>query len=247
MVYHCLVDAIAVFLERYLLLLLRPDMKVCHIGLDDNHKEVLVFPDSINKKLYHNKVLAHRWQMFSESNVAKFGRATQVVHHGKTKNEMNKPDFTQNAPDVPLPDITDTTKKADDLEGTRVFSYKMQAGNHILPMHVCKEGDAFSLWVDGSELEKDIELPALGTLLMGFGVGKWASTSAQPHGIRYEIKDDTTYRTVKAEDGSKKTARVCEHLEELKTTGKGGTLSNYGFEPNDPRNHRQADERTLHP
>ena len=60
MVYHCLVDAIVVFLERCLLLLLRPELKVGHIGIDDNAKEVLVFPDAIKKKFEHNEVLAKR-------------------------------------------------------------------------------------------------------------------------------------------------------------------------------------------
>ena len=78
-----------------------------------------------------------------------------------------------------------------------MFSFEIQTGKYSLPMHVCKEGDAFSLWVDGSDLEKDIELPALGTVLMGFGVGKWAPASDQPNGIRYEIKTDLTYLTVR--------------------------------------------------
>ena len=74
----------------------------------------------------------------------------------------------------------------------------------------------------------------LGTLLMGFGVGKWAPTSDQPSGIRYDIKHVLTYLTVKADDGSKKTAQVCEHLEELMTTGKDGRLSYYDLSPNVP-------------
>jgi hypothetical protein len=219
----------------------QPELKVGYYGVGDNNQDVLVLPESVDRKFEGNTELSQRWKVFKEAHVQRFGVAKTVPDrrpaHSHTAS-ANNPDFSYRGPaPSPAPQVSqDTMKRAADIEASRVFTYKLPLvrTSKTIPMHVCK-GDAerFELWADGTECENDVKLIALETILMGFGLGKWtAGAAAAPEkSIAFKLTNDTAYLTVKGNDGSKKTARVCEHLEDLRLAGQEGKLAYHSVLP----------------
>lgn len=212
----------------------KPELKLGYIAQSPNKGEVLVLPDSIQTKFEANEELKNRWQVFKATHVSKFGDAQQAPSSSHTVSE-GKPDFSYAPPPslVVAPVAMENYKKVADIEAIRKLSFKLVSKNGKLPMHLCQDADGFSLWADGTELDKDLVLPAVETVLFGFGLGKWAGPgeAAPDRYLKFEVASDLVYLTVRADDGSKKTARVCEHLEELRASGKEAKVAYHAVNP----------------
>jgi hypothetical protein len=218
----------------------RPELKVGYFGVDENNKDVLVLPESVDRKFEGNAELSQRWKVFKEAHVQRLGvaKAPDRTRAQTDSPNTTNPDFSYRGPaSPPAPQMnSDSIKRAADIEASRVFTYKLPLvrSNKTLPMHVCKaEDNKFELWADGTELESDLKLTALETVLMGFGLGRWTSgdQAVPDKSIAFKLGDDTTYLTVRGADGSKKTARVCEHLEDLRGAGQEGKLAYHSVTP----------------
>ena len=87
----------------------------------------------------------------------------------------------------------------------------------------------FDMWLDGTQLDKDAMVPAL-EMLMGFGLGKWAAGD-DVSGVKFHLGSDLDFLTIKGEEDSRKTARLCEHLGDIPNLGKEGKLAYHLMAP----------------
>ena len=64
----------------------------------------------------------------------------------------------------------------------------------------------------------------------GFGLGKWAAGD-DVSGVKFHLGSDLDFLTIKGEEGSRKTARLCEHLGDIHNLGKEGKLAYHLMAP----------------
>lgn len=215
---------------------LKPDLKVGFIAPGAHGKDILVLPEAIDQKFTGNDELQRRWAAFRENHVAKFGRPADPTSAPTILRSGERSDFSYRPPAAPQLLVgSENIRKASDIEGSRLFSFKVTTASRKFPLHVCQQDGVYTLWVDGTEFDKDVKLLPFEMVLMGFGLGRWGEARPEApvpaDALKFECSDDTVYLTVKHNDSSKKTARLCEHLEELKGLGKEGLLAYHKLAP----------------
>ena len=83
------------------------------------------------------------------------------------------------------------------------------------------------MWISAAE-EKEGEIQH-GELLFGFGMGKWEA--GEGTGIEFVMGKDSDLLVLRNEDGSKKVASLQEHLQDLRSQGKEGTVAYHVISP----------------
>ena len=211
----------------------QPELKIGFIGVNEAGMEVLALPDMIGHKFESSVELSNRWQVFRDAHVQKFGKAKAAMDSkARRQAAPTGPDFTLQPPPPPVAPtvIAESHKKVADIEPDRVFSFKLAHKALKIHVHVCKNPHGmFEMWLDGTQLDKDAMVPAL-EMLMGFGLGKWAAGD-DVSGVKFHLGSDLDFLTIKGEEGSRKTARLCEHLGDIHNLGKEGKLAYHLMAP----------------
>jgi len=216
-----------------------PALKVGAVSADGHGRDVLYFPASVVRRFDTNMDLVGRWRAFVKAHEEKFGvpqrgaiieiDVDSPAPHAEGVNVTYKPPPPMDETNLAIDACT--VKTAAELEHLRVVSAAMPLGCgkniSVWITHVPESG-RYLTWLDGTQLEADVELPALTTQVFGFGLGSWTTKATD---IQFTLDDDMSYLTMLSDDKSKQTSRLCFAISGFTRMGKETAVCYHTLKP----------------